>query len=215
MSAFLKYSQTRRAVVKRGNPDMSNTDVSRLLGEMWRNASSVERKPYKDQEKRERDDYKVRIQLWREERARVDSASRTSHCKVQTMATNAYPYPVQQQQQQQQNQHDSFLLEQSNAAMDPVRIQSVEDAATRADQRMFRSYNGPYQQPHQQHQQRYMVRKDSSFDFGIPESTIRSRHEFPEPESIPRRPRPTEEDQYHRSPYFQDSGHSFNFYQFP
>ena len=29
MSAFLKYSQTRRKLVKKENPDMSNTDVSR------------------------------------------------------------------------------------------------------------------------------------------------------------------------------------------
>mmetsp|Transcript_42533 Transcript_42533/g.102862 ORF Transcript_42533/g.102862 Transcript_42533/m.102862 type:complete len:104 (+) Transcript_42533:31-342(+) len=54
MSAFLKYSQTRRAKVKQDNPDMSNTDVSRLLGEMWRNASPRERSPYVEQEERER-----------------------------------------------------------------------------------------------------------------------------------------------------------------
>ena len=46
MSAFLKYSQTRRKAVKVDNPDMNNTDISRLLGEMWRNASPQDKGPY-------------------------------------------------------------------------------------------------------------------------------------------------------------------------
>eukprot|EP00549_Striatella_unipunctata_P016146 CAMPEP_0118716136 /NCGR_PEP_ID=MMETSP0800-20121206/27317_1 /TAXON_ID=210618 ORGANISM="Striatella unipunctata, Strain CCMP2910" /NCGR_SAMPLE_ID=MMETSP0800 /ASSEMBLY_ACC=CAM_ASM_000638 /LENGTH=197 /DNA_ID=CAMNT_0006622491 /DNA_START=209 /DNA_END=800 /DNA_ORIENTATION=+ len=58
MSAFLKFSQTRRAMVKQANPDMSNTDVSRLLGEMWRNASSRETTPYVEEEEKERAVYK-------------------------------------------------------------------------------------------------------------------------------------------------------------
>lgn len=51
MSAFLKYSKKRRSAVKEQNPDMGNTDVSRLLGEMWRNASEQERAPYVRDEK--------------------------------------------------------------------------------------------------------------------------------------------------------------------
>jgi hypothetical protein len=86
MSAFLKYSQTRRATVKHDNPDMSNTDVSRLLGEMWRNASPKERGPYVEQEKRERAVYKDEIQKWRDDQARMDAASRTSHQSVQKLA---------------------------------------------------------------------------------------------------------------------------------
>jgi hypothetical protein len=86
MSAFLKYSQTRRNVVKEENPDMANTDVSRLLGEMWRNASSRERAPYVEQEKRERDIYNKTIARWRTEQARLDADSRKSHQSVQQMA---------------------------------------------------------------------------------------------------------------------------------
>jgi hypothetical protein len=91
MSAFLKYSQTRRATVKADNPDMSNTDVSRLLGEMWRNASPKERAPYVEQEKRERAVYKDEIQKWRDDQARMDAASRTSHQSVHKLAD----YPSQ------------------------------------------------------------------------------------------------------------------------
>mmetsp|Transcript_42534 Transcript_42534/g.102867 ORF Transcript_42534/g.102867 Transcript_42534/m.102867 type:complete len:152 (+) Transcript_42534:31-486(+) len=100
MSAFLKYSQTRRAKVKQDNPDMSNTDVSRLLGEMWRNASPRERSPYVEQEERERALYKENIRKWRDDQARMDAASRTSHQTVQTYHQNQHsqaqmPQPVQ------------------------------------------------------------------------------------------------------------------------
>jgi hypothetical protein len=86
MSAFLKYSQTRRSIVKKDNPDMSNTDVSRLLGEMWRTASDKDRQPYVQQEMEERVAYKEEIKRWKDEQSRMDAASRTSHQNVQRMA---------------------------------------------------------------------------------------------------------------------------------
>lgn len=79
MSAFLKYSQKRRTRVKQENPDMSNTDVSRLLGEMWRNASAADRAPYVEEEERERAQYKEDIAMWRQEQAKRDTARRTPH----------------------------------------------------------------------------------------------------------------------------------------
>jgi hypothetical protein len=90
MSAFLKYSQTRRSIVKKENPDMSNTDVSRLLGEMWRGASPEEKAPYVEQEERERAIYKKNIAQWRAEQLRLDAASRTSH---QFVTSNAARHP--------------------------------------------------------------------------------------------------------------------------
>jgi hypothetical protein len=79
MSAFLKFSKTRRNKVKQDNPAMENTDVSRLLGEMWRNASSIERAPYVESEERERAEYKEEIKKWRCEQAQMDATTRTSH----------------------------------------------------------------------------------------------------------------------------------------
>jgi len=39
MSAFLKYSKVHRSSVRAMNPTLLNTDISRILGEMWRAAS--------------------------------------------------------------------------------------------------------------------------------------------------------------------------------
>ena len=79
MSAFLKFSKTRRKKVKEENPDVSNTDVSRLLGEIWRNASEAEKAPYVEAEIVERNKYKEVMKDWREEKAQLDAAIRTSH----------------------------------------------------------------------------------------------------------------------------------------
>jgi HMG (high mobility group) box len=79
MSAFLKFSQSRRTEVKKENPDMSNTDVSRLLGEMWRNAPPKEKAPYVDKEEIERAQYKIDIAKFKAGQARLDAASRTNH----------------------------------------------------------------------------------------------------------------------------------------
>lgn len=76
MSAFLKYSQSRRGMVKEDNPDMSNTDVSRLLGEMWRNASDKEKAPYREQEEKERAAYNATIKKWKADFAKQEAAER-------------------------------------------------------------------------------------------------------------------------------------------
>lgn len=144
MSAFLKYSQKRRSVIKKDNPDMGNTDVSRLLGEMWRNAGEKEKEPYVLEEQKERAVYKEVIKKWRDEQAKLDAASRTSHKTVQKMA-ELPKLPARQTR----GQEDSL----SNTFEQPFRGGTVEDAANRADQRvMFRhnfgaplsSYHLPY-----------------------------------------------------------------------
>jgi hypothetical protein len=89
MSAFLKYSQTRRSVVKQQNPDMSNTDVSRLLGEMWRSAPDKEKRPYVEIEERERAVYKQETGAFKAQQARLDAASRTPHASIPIPTENS------------------------------------------------------------------------------------------------------------------------------
>lgn len=113
MSAFLKYSQHMRKFVKEQNPDMANTDVSRLLGEMWRNATPLEKRPYVETEKRERAVYKKDIARFREEQAKKDAESRTSHESVQRMReqpvqANDEAHPNAEDADAASNQHARF-----------------------------------------------------------------------------------------------------------
>jgi hypothetical protein len=56
--------------------------VSRLLGEMWRNASASERAPYIEDEEHERAVYKEEIRRFREDQVKMDAASRRSHREI-------------------------------------------------------------------------------------------------------------------------------------
>lgn len=65
MSAFLKYSKDKRKEVKEANPDLNNTDISRLLGQMWNEASEQEKQPYITEELTARAAYKCAIAKFR------------------------------------------------------------------------------------------------------------------------------------------------------
>ena len=149
MSAFLKFSQKRRSMVKERNPDMSNTDVSRLLGEMWRNASAAERAPYVEQEELERAAYKSEIQKWREEQAKLDASTRTSHLDVVMDGADEKQasIPVQQQQQQPHPLSRDAYSDPANAfaSYEPISLHGVDEAAplmrSQAPREVFRSYS--------------------------------------------------------------------------
>lgn len=75
MSAFLYFSQKYRPIVKAQKPDLKNTDVSKCLGEMWRNAPTEERNMYIDCEAQQRAKYKVDIAKWKQEQlAKAEAA---------------------------------------------------------------------------------------------------------------------------------------------
>lgn len=67
MSAFLYFSQGRRQQIKDKNPGIKNTEVSRFLGELWRNSTEEERRPFVEKEREEREKYKVSIADWRKD----------------------------------------------------------------------------------------------------------------------------------------------------
>ena len=79
MTAFLKFSKGRRKTVKRENPDLCHIDISRLLGEMWRNTSEVEKAPYVEAEIEERKKYKDVKKKWKDEQPQLNAVTLTSH----------------------------------------------------------------------------------------------------------------------------------------
>lgn len=103
MSAFLYFSQERRRIIKEKNPGMRNTEVSRVLGDMWRNASEEERNPHIEREAREREKYKVAIAKWREEHEAKLEAQRKAQAEQVSYGAHAAMYssnPPSDQSQQ-------------------------------------------------------------------------------------------------------------------
>lgn len=66
MSAFLAFAKNRRAIIKRENPGFSNSDISRALSRMWKEAPDELRKKYVEEEVQCRKSYKVAMSKWRE-----------------------------------------------------------------------------------------------------------------------------------------------------
>lgn len=89
MSAFLYFSQGKRTLLKKQHPEMKNTEVSRLLGEMWRNAPDSERRPHIDKEKEERDKYKFAIAAWRKDAEARQEAQKEAAAKWTTAEQQA------------------------------------------------------------------------------------------------------------------------------
>lgn len=76
MSAFLFFSQGTRQRIKAENPEMPNTEVSRILGDLWANASEEEKRPHIEKEARERAKYNEEIAIWRDKKSEEEKAER-------------------------------------------------------------------------------------------------------------------------------------------
>ena len=68
MSAYLFYSVDKRHELRKQNPDTKNTEISRILGQMWRSLTDEERRPFIEKEKEEREKYTAAIADWREKK---------------------------------------------------------------------------------------------------------------------------------------------------
>jgi len=69
MSAFLAFSNKRRAGLKRENPDATNADLSKMLSVTWKEAPDELRKKYMEEEAALRATYKVEMAKWRKKAA--------------------------------------------------------------------------------------------------------------------------------------------------
>lgn len=66
---------------------MKNTEVSRLLGDLWRNTPEEEKRPYIEKEKAEREIYKINMAEWRKEFDAKQEEERKAQHQQLTMAT--------------------------------------------------------------------------------------------------------------------------------
>lgn len=114
MSAFLAYSNSRRAKLKRANPKATNADLSKMLSKSWKELPPQERAVYMNEEAELRAKYKTDMAAWRKQAAKAKKAQRVER------EENPEPVPppsdsnaqMQQQQQlmeQMQQQQEHFM----------------------------------------------------------------------------------------------------------
>ena len=74
MSAFLAFSNKRRASVKADNPDATNAELSKILSKMWKEAPEDVRSNYVKQEADLRQQYHVSMAVWRRKEKEIKDA---------------------------------------------------------------------------------------------------------------------------------------------
>jgi len=65
MSAFLSFSNSKRAYVKNEHKEAKNAEVSRILAQMWKDADAEQKKSFIDEEFALRQKYKVAMSEWK------------------------------------------------------------------------------------------------------------------------------------------------------
>lgn len=93
MSAFLMYSNGKRAAVKREKPSLSNADISRLLADRWRSAPAEERQIFIDLELKKRQKYKEKLVKWRveEQNRSLEQATAAESAMLAPQLANCQP----------------------------------------------------------------------------------------------------------------------------
>lgn len=89
MSAFLAFSNKRRAALKRENPDATNADLSRMLSVTWKEAPDNVRKQYMEEEAELRAKYKVEMAKWKKKAAEEKRIEREEREAVAMQAAEA------------------------------------------------------------------------------------------------------------------------------
>ena len=109
MSAFLAYSNSRRAALKRQNPKATNSDLSKMLSKSWKELDGEERAKYMEEEADLRTKYKADMAVWRKKAAkqkkleRVEEEGRAAAPK-RSKGSSSNPPPLNSQMNQQLDQ---------------------------------------------------------------------------------------------------------------
>ena len=64
-TAFFFFSNKNRSLIKADNPEKSVGDISKVLGERWREMKPAEKAPFNEEARRDRERYDYELDLWK------------------------------------------------------------------------------------------------------------------------------------------------------
>lgn len=93
MSAFIHYSQEMRPKIKKENPELKTTEITKILGAKWRAASEEDKRSHVEYEKRERETYYKELAVWKEivEKEEKEEEERRSTLMSEAMKQGVIP----------------------------------------------------------------------------------------------------------------------------
>jgi len=126
MSAFLSFSNSKRAAVKRQNPSVSNAEVSRILSRMWRDAPEPDRQKHITQEFKLRQKYKAAMAEWRANEQKQKDAQRAEREDMALKTLDAH------KRQMSEGTSNSIIMRDSDAADEMTLLRAMSEARNRA-----------------------------------------------------------------------------------
>ena len=166
MSAFLSFSNSKRAYVKNKHKDAKNAEVSRILAQMWKDADAEEKKAFVDEEFALRQQYKIAMSEYKRQSEEELETKRKEREDEAMRAVREGKLPVRNDDAKGINidstaeSASSTGLKYNTKIADEVFGQSSFPSPTQASssnraQQNF-GYTGDYtQQTHQQHYSSY------------------------------------------------------------
>lgn len=103
MSAFLSFSNSKRAYVKNLHKNAKNADVSRILAQMWKDADAEEKKTFVDEEFALRQRYKIAMSEWKRQSEEEIESKRKEREDEAMKAVREGKLPIRNEDQHSKN----------------------------------------------------------------------------------------------------------------
>jgi hypothetical protein len=154
MSAFLAFSNSRRAALKRVNPTATNADLSKMLSKTWKETPEELRKEYTEIEAELRAQYKVLMGAWRKKSGDEKKLERKERESLAMEAAEARQQnaAAEPQQQEEQKQMAEQMVSMAQGHTDGNDLSNGQHAAAMTQSGLYGMHNGshhPFQFPNE------------------------------------------------------------------
>ena len=87
MNAFMLWARKQRCDIRKENSSLHNAQISKILGERWRNLDPKERLPYVEESNRLMKKHKIEHPNYHYKRRKAPKVTLPSHCFISTSPT--------------------------------------------------------------------------------------------------------------------------------
>ena len=65
LTAFMRFSKVKRVELKTKHPELSMTELSKLIGEAWRNSTDTEKRPHQELAAVDHEKYRIEMEKYK------------------------------------------------------------------------------------------------------------------------------------------------------
>ena len=169
MSAFLFYSNSKRAYVKNEYKDAKNAEMSRIIAQMWKDADAEEKKAFIDEEFELRQQYKIAMAEWKRQAEEEIKTKREKRENEATQAVREGRLPISNE-----DQHSRSSI--VGSATDSITSMGSEYSTKMANDTFASTLANPY--PPVSQKSSSSSRPAQNYSFSSSEYTQHNQHQY-------------------------------------